>query len=330
MSEFQFIVLFSLVIKNFKQRIFASWKVLLLSFFLFTCYTVNGLAQELEPRALTNLPVGMNFAVAGYAYAQGNLLFDPALPLEDTEAKLHSFVGAYVRSINFFGFSGKIDAIVPYGIGDWTGIYTGIDTATSRSGFGDIRFRLSFNFAGAPALKMDQFGGYKPQGISGFSIQVIAPTGQYYPDKLINLGSNRWVFKPQLGYAWNSNKWIWETYVSAWLYTTNNDFFGGNEYKQNPLFAFKIHSIRKLNKGKWFAMNAGYGIGAIGYINGEATDSRISTIRITAVYAMPLGKNHTLRIDAKAGIRFEKGADFSSIGLIYQYRWIKMKKPKDN
>jgi len=278
-------------------------------------------SQELEPRALTNIPVGMNFAIAGYAYSQGNLLFDPALPLEDTDAKLHMLIGAYARSINFFGLSGKMDLIVPYGIGDWTGVFTGIDTATSRSGFGDLRFRLSFNFLGAPALKASQFRDYSPGRISGFSLQVIAPTGQYYPDRLINLGTNRWTFKPQWGYAWNFEKWIWETYASAWIYTKNKDFWGGNELRLNPLFALKLHGIRKLKKGNWFALNVGYGIGARGYINDERKDNRISTIRIMAVYAIKLGNNHTLRIDAKSGIRFEKGADFNAIGLSYQYRW---------
>jgi hypothetical protein len=285
-------------------------------------------SQELEPRALTNIPVGMNFAIAGYAYSQGNLLFDPALPLEDTDAKLHMLIGAYARSINFFGLSGKVDVIVPYGIGDWTGIYTGIDTATSRSGFGDLRFRLSFNFLGAPALKANQFRDYSPGRLSGFSLQVIAPTGQYYPDRLINLGTNRWTFKPQWGYAWNFEKWIWETYASAWFYTKNKDFWGGNELRLNPLFTLKLHSIRKLKKGNWFALNVGYGIGARGYINDEPKDNRISTIRLMAVYAMKINKNHTLRIDEKTGIRFEKGADFNAIGLSYQYNW--MRRPKAN
>jgi len=281
-----------------------------------------GVAQELEPRALTNLPVGMNFALVGYSYTQGDLLFDPALPLEDTDAKLHSTIFAYVRSINFFGLSGKVDAILPYGIGEWTGVYSGIDTATSRSGFADFRFRLSFNFLGAPAISANQFRDYKPGQVSGFSIQVIAPTGQYYPDRLINLGTNRWAFKGQWGYAWNYEKWIWETYVSGWIYTKNKEFWGGNELRLNPLFALKLHSIRKLNKGKWIALNVGYAIGARGQVNEELKDNRISTIRLMAVYAMPLGKNHTIRFDLKSGVRLEKGPDFNSIGLIYQYRWI--------
>jgi hypothetical protein len=271
----------------------------------------------------------MNFTLAGYGFANGNLLFDPGLPLEDAKANLHTFVGAYLRSINFFGLSGKVDVIVPYGVGDWTGIYTGIDTATSRSGFGDLRFRLSFNFLGAPALKRAQFREYKPKEISGFSIQVIAPTGQYFPERLINLGSNRWAFKPQWGYSLNYEKWIWESYLSAWLYTKNKDFWGGNELKLNPLFALKVHSIRKLPKGMWLAANVGYAIGARGYINNELKDNRISTVRLTLVYAIPVGINHTIRFEGKTGIRFEKGADFNALGISYQYRSMKREKSKE-
>jgi hypothetical protein len=280
-------------------------------------------SQELEPRALTNIPVGMNFVVAGYAYSQGNLLFDPALPLDSTNAKLHTFVAAYVRSINFFGLAGKIDILAPFGIGDWTGLYTGIDTATSRTGFADLRIRLSFNFLGAPALKAEDFAAYRADNVSGFGLQIIAPTGQYYPERLINLGTNRWALKPQLGYAWNYEKWIWEAYLAAWFYTKNDNFWGGNELRLKPLYALKLHGIRKLNKGKWLAFNMGYALGAQGYVNDELKDNRISTMRIMAAYAMPLGKNHILRFDAISGIRFEKGPDFNSLGIIYQYRWVK-------
>jgi len=224
----------------------------------------------------------MNFAVVGYAYTQGNLLFDPALPLEDTEANLHTFVGAFVRSINFFGLSGKIDAVIPYGIGDWTGIYTGTDTATSRQGFGDLRLRLSFSFLGAPALKDKDFAAYRPDIVSGFSLQIIAPIGQYYPERLINLGTNRWAFKPQWDYAWNYEKWIWETYLAAWFYTKNDDFWGGNELRLKPLYALKLHGIIKLNKGRWLAFNVGYALGARGYVNDVLKDIRISTMRIMA------------------------------------------------
>jgi hypothetical protein len=54
-------------------------------------------------------------------------------------------------------------------------------------------------------------------------LQVIAPTGQYYPERLINLGTNRWALKPQWGYAWNYEKWIWEAYLPVPGYTLKNE-----------------------------------------------------------------------------------------------------------
>lgn len=282
-------------------------------------YSVS--AQELEPRALTNIPVGMNFAAVGYGFTNGNILFDPSLPLEDTKANLHTMVGAYVRAINFFGMSGKIDVVAPYGIGNWTGIYTGIDTSTSRNGFADMRFRLSFNFIGAPALKAENFKDYKPDLISGFSIQIFAPLGQYDPKRLINLGNNRWIFKPQWGISKYFTKWILETYLSAWFFTNNNNFFGGNEVQQKPLYTIKIHGIRRFNNRSWLALDVGYGIGGRSAVNDVIRDTRISTIRMGITYALPISLSSTLKFSAISAIRLEKGADFDSFAIAYQYRW---------
>jgi hypothetical protein len=37
-------------------------------------------AQDIEPRAYSNVPIGVNFVIAGYAYTRGGVAFDPALP----------------------------------------------------------------------------------------------------------------------------------------------------------------------------------------------------------------------------------------------------------
>ncbi len=156
-------------------------------------------AQDLEPRAFSPAPIGLNFAALGYAYSWGNVLFDPAIPITDGDANVHSLVGAYLRTIDFFGMSGKVDAVVPYAIhGKWTGLVEGVPDSTTRSGFGDPSFRLSVNFIGAPALDLPDFARHKYGTIVGASLQVRAPLGEYDPTKLINLGSNRWTFKPRL------------------------------------------------------------------------------------------------------------------------------------
>jgi hypothetical protein len=296
---------------------------IILVFFSISYISTSSSAQELEPRSLTNLPVGMNFVIAGYSYAQGNILLDPSVPIEDLDAKLHAVIGGYLRSVNFFGLSGKVDVVLPWASGDFTGIYTGVDTARSLSGMGDARIRLGINFLGAPALKLKTFGDYKPVTISGISLQIIAPTGQYNPEKLINIGSNRWVFRPQWGFAMYMKKWRIETYISARFFTANNNFLDGNELKQNPFGAIKIHAIRSFLRNWWLALDAGYGFGGKTYLNGEESDTRISTIRLGITFAVPVGQHHTFRLTGISGIRLERGSDFDAIALTYQYRWIK-------
>jgi hypothetical protein len=72
----------------------------------------GALAQDLEPRLYTNVPVGMNFLGAGYAYSDGNVLFDPAVALENAQIELDGPALGYGRSIGFGPFSGKVDGAI--------------------------------------------------------------------------------------------------------------------------------------------------------------------------------------------------------------------------
>jgi len=58
-------------------------------------------AQELEPRAYSNLPTGLNFLAIGYAYSKGGLATDPSLPVDDAHFKINTGLLAYVHSIDF-------------------------------------------------------------------------------------------------------------------------------------------------------------------------------------------------------------------------------------
>jgi len=187
----------------------------LFSIFIFSTVPQNNLlhAQELEPRLLSNIPLKSNVFVIGYGYASGNMLLDPAVPIEDFKADINSFIGAYARSVKFFGMSGKFDVVVPYTKADWSGTYNGNYEESSQTGFGDVRMRFSFNFLGAPPVSLTELKTYKPKTVMGFSTQVIMPTGTYDATILPNLGSNRWTFKTQLGLAQHFDKnWVLEFY----------------------------------------------------------------------------------------------------------------------
>lgn len=289
--------------------------------FLLVILPVMLSAQELEPRALLNVPVGMNFLFLGYGYTQGNILLDPAIPIEDLDSRLHTLVGAYFRSIDVFGMSGKLDVIVPFAAGDWSGLLDGQAASTSRTGFGDPRVRLSVNFLGAPALRSQEFGSYTQKWTAGASVQVIVPLGLYYPEKLINLGSNRWTIRSQLGALTRFGRWTIEAYTGIWFFTRNPDFYGGNLLEQRPLWTAKIHLVRNFFKGIWASADLGYGLGGRSLVEGVPRDTRISTFRFGLTLSIPLSTQHSLKLYVVSGKRVERGPDFDGLGVGYTYNW---------
>ena len=154
----------------------------------------NARAQDAEPRAYSNTPIGLNFLISGYIHAEGKMAFDPDTAIAD--AKFHSNTGvvAYVRSFDVGGQSAKFDMILPASSVAAQGLLNGQPREREMSGLGDPRFRVSVNLLGAPALSAEDFASYRQDLIVGVSLQVSAPLGQYDDTKLLNLGGNRWSF----------------------------------------------------------------------------------------------------------------------------------------
>jgi hypothetical protein len=277
-------------------------------------------AQELEPRALQNAPVGSTFLVLATGYSRGNLLFDPALPIEDAQADVWSVAAGAVRAINFFGLSGKAGVVLPFVSGTWAGTVGGVDTATSRTGFADPRLQLAVNFVGAPALTRSGMRGYRQTTVVGMQLSVSFPVGQYYPERLINLGAHRWAFQPRLGLSHTTgSRWVLEAYAGATLYTTNRDFYGGGTIAQHPFFEAQAHVIYAIRGAAlWAAVSGGYAWGGRSIVNGVANEP-LSNARTSAMLRLPLAQAHGLKLVYINGLTTSLGADFDTFQVAYQY-----------
>jgi hypothetical protein len=135
-------------------------------------------AQEIEPRAYSNAPIGVNFLIAGYAYTEGAVPFDAYLPVKNANLKTSSAVLAYARVLDLWGQSAKFDAVVPYTWLSGSAEAAGEAVERNVAGFADPRFRLSVNLYGAPALTLKEFKDYEQDLIVGASLQVSVPSGQ--------------------------------------------------------------------------------------------------------------------------------------------------------
>ena len=226
-------------------------------------------AQDLEPRAFSPAPVGMNFALVGYGYADGNVFFDKALPVEDATGVLHSATAGYLRTLNFFGATAKLGVVVPFAWGDYTGLWLGQPAKASRRGFADPYVSFAVNFVGAPARSLRELASYREGTVVGASFLTSVPIGQYDPSKIINLGSNRWSLRCELGLSKAFNKWTVEVAGGVWVYTDNDDFVGGTTLSQDPFLVAKVNVIRSIRPGLWWAVGTGYGQGGRTYFNGE-------------------------------------------------------------
>ena len=211
-------------------------------------------AQELEPRRWSHLPAGKNFVGGGYSYAQADIFFDPVLRIEDVEMEMHTRALKYIRTFELLQQSARIDFIQGYQEGRWTGLVDGVPRSIKRSGLSDSVLRLAINWYGAPPLEGKEFAAYRAKAdvetIFGTALVVKLQTGDYMDDKLINLGMNRFTFRPQLGLVHNRGKWSMELTGAIWLYTDNNDFFNGKKLSicrpgaKNPLAKILTVSVR--------------------------------------------------------------------------------------
>jgi hypothetical protein len=283
--------------------------------------TSKALAQDLEPRSYSNSPVGLNFLIAGYGYTEGNVAFDPSVPLTDARLHTNSTVFAYVRTLEAWGQSAKFDVVLPYTLLSGSALYVGQPREREASGFADPRFRVSVNFLGAPALTAQEFSGYRQDLIVGASVQVTMPWGQYDPSKLVNIGTNRWSIKPELGIskAWDS--WILEIAPSVTFYGDNHDFLSGGTIAQAPLYAVQGHLVHSFHSGIWVALDTVFFTGARTTVNGVEGNTMQRNTRAGLTVALPVNRNNSLKLNFSGGVSSRTGSSYNALGIAWQYRW---------
>jgi hypothetical protein len=278
-------------------------------------------AGEIEPRAYANTPVGVNFLLAGFAYSDGGLATEASSPIQDAKLRMPTGILAYARALDVWGKSGKIDVILPYSQLSGEATAAGQTVERNVSGFNDPRFRFSVNFYGAPALSLQEFAKYQQDLIIGASLQVSAPLGQYDNDKMVNLGNNRWFVKPDIGISKAWGPFSLEFSSGVFLFSDNDDFFGGKTLDQDPVYTTQVHGTYNLGRGIWAALSGTYDYGGRKTIDGVRNDDIVENSRVGATLALPVNRNNSIKLFASSSIHTNSGGEYDMAGIIWQYRW---------
>ncbi|MFL9904514.1 transporter [Paraburkholderia fungorum] len=274
-----------------------------------------------EPRTYSAVPVGTNFAVFDYARSSGDVSFDPSLPITNVQARINIFSLGYSHSFGIAGHIATLAFTVPYANANVSGDVERIAEHQYRSGLGDTRFRLAVNLIGDPALAPQEFARRTPGTVIGLSLSVIAPTGQYVPSRLINIGANRWSFKPEVGLSQPFGNWFMDAAAGVWLFTDNDDFFGGHRRSQDPMPTFQWHGGYIWRPGLWLAADVTYFTGGRTSVNGvEDQDFQLSA-RYGVTLSVPLAAKWSAKLAWSRGLVTRVGGNFQTISIALQYRW---------
>lgn len=269
-------------------------------FLIFLLIYNKSFSQDIEPRRWSSMPLKTQVVGVGYGHVFGYIEFDPVLQAENAKVTVNSLALQYVRPFRIGTKQARIDVLIPFSFATWEGQLNDVETSISRTGFADPRLRLSLNFIGPDAMTLKEMQEFLKENsvytTVGASLAISFPFGQYYGDKLLNLGSNTFVFRPQVGMTHNWGAWSYELSTSVFIYTNNNDFYIDKTKKQKPLFAMQTHLTRHFKHRIWTTLSFGYGLGGNSIVNRQHKDDERGNFLGGLSAGMPIFKKQAIKI----------------------------------
>ena len=293
---------------------------------LFLCFSTVLWAVDMEPRRWTHLPVDSNILAVAAVHTNSDIAFDPVLKIEDGKAEADTIVTSYLHSFNLLGKTARLDLRLPYQRIEWKGMLDGEKRKVNREGLGDPLIRLSVNFLGAPALKGENFRQYrsthKINTVVGAALGVIVPLGQYKKDKLLNIGENRYIIRPQLGFVHTRDSWSYEVTGTMNFFSDNNDFWDGNKREQKLLSSVQTHVVHTFKNRIWGSISAAYDWGGETRVNNIDKDDKRENLYFALSTGFPVTRTSGIKF-AYVGSRTQKnlGADKDHFVLAFSNRF---------
>jgi Putative MetA-pathway of phenol degradation len=286
--------------------------------------------QGLSPRAYVIAPIHSNAVTFTYSFRGGNVVFDQIVPVSDARGRISTGIFTYFHTLSFFGRSANINASIPYSTARFQATLSGVQEKIYRSGVAPVSVRFSVNLKGGPAMTVKEFMEWKQKTLVGVSLTVTTAAGQYDPARLVNIGANRWAFKPELGVSHRSGKWVFDAYAAVCFFTANHDFYsnasgpaGPNTQTQQPVGAIETHLSYDVKPRLWLSIDGNYWYGGETALNGARNETSIqANSRLGATASLPIGAHQSLKFSYSAGTYIRFGGDYQDFSVAWQYSWL--------
>ncbi len=273
-------------------------------------------------RSYLNAPQG-NLAMYSYTGTRSNTGGVKNLPIPETETRLQTQSLVYSRIIDIGGRTGGVGVALPFT--DLLSYDTQANFVTARdAGLGDPSFTFEMNLFGAPALRREEFKDWIPKDYCGLHFLFGVPWGEYDANSAVNLGANRFTFRPLLNYSLTPDEgksWL-DFYGSVFFFTDNDEYLGTSVLSQRPLANLELHCSTLLYDRLWGGVGLVGAFGGKVSVDGAVMTPQQQTGRLAFTAGTPMFKGATAIFGYNQTVARSTGAvdaDTFILQLIYLY-----------
>jgi len=290
--------------------------------FAFFCTPGKVSAQFNDARAYDNTPIGVNQLELSYTYVRSNASVDPSLAVAGANLNLNQGTIGYTHYFGVFHRLAWVEAAVP--LAGLDGSIAGTNVQGSISGAGDSSYRFAMLLKGGPALSIEQLASYKPSTSLGLSLAITAPTGLYDSNKILNLGSDRWSFTPEIALSHPfgpDQKWEFDAYGNASFHTDNTSYHGKETLRQEPLPGLEGHISYSFSERIWASLDTRYSFRATTFVDGVSQDNAQQNFVLGSELNISLNPQNSLTFVFAKAIVHQNGPTATGFSIKYDYTW---------
>jgi hypothetical protein len=304
------------------RAIAAMHKRLLFTSFALVVLHCEVYGQFTDPRNYENSPVGVNQLELSYAYAHSNTSIDPSIVIGGARLDLNQGTIGYTRYFAFLHRMAWIESAVP--IAGLNGSISGVNVTKAITGAGDSSYGAAMLLKGGPALSVEEFTNYRPTTTVGVSLTVTAPTGLYSPDKILNLGADRWSFNPEIAVSYPfgaQQKWALDAYANSAFYTDNTSYRGSQILGQEALPGFEGHISYSFLDSVVSSLDARYSFRGDTYVNRVDQNNAQKNFILGSEVIVSLNARNTLSLTVAKALVHQNGPAVTGFSVKYDYYW---------
>ena len=191
----------------------------------------------------------------------------------------------------------------------------------SPAGLADIAVRMAVNLYGARAMT-PRSSPPTSRPRSWASVWLLACRSATTTRRCaINIGTNRWAFKPELGVSHRTGPWTFEGDLGHGVLHGQHELLQWRALRAGPDRRHQGHVIRTFKPGLWAAVDANFWRGGRPTVNGTPGSELQKNSRVGATLAMPIARQQQLRVAFSFGAYTRLGGDFKALGVSYSYVW---------